>query len=394
MFTGNITSLMKTFVELLSPYSTKVFFEKNWTKEAALVSREISEQYTNLLSWEKINHLLNFHKFEYPNLRLIKNGETKDANANNNLTKHCQDGASLVMDSVDRLIPEIAKLIFELKQDVGCSVHTSTCISWPSRQGFSCHYDPHEVFILQIDGKKVWSVYEDTIKYPLERFNISPPTDRPYLNCVLNPGDLLYIPRGHWHHALALDQPSLHLAIGMRCQTGIDFLNWLVNQLMQEERWRANIPLFSDNVSSASTHIDTLIQNLKEHSESKNIFLDYINSTLSSQERGFQHSLPFQAGYNIFPQGMNTRFVKPKFQKTNILEFFDSVNPTLVGDKHVVFNKSTKTLLKKLSSKQSFTVNDVLGWLPDLNWETDVAPLLSWLVLEGIILVDYTYEFS
>ncbi|MEH1837976.1 MAG: cupin domain-containing protein [Nostoc sp.] len=131
------------------------------------------------------------------------------------------------MDRIHKLVPEIATFASKLRHSLGCRVHVNLYCSLAKQQGFSCHYDLHEVFILQIDGQKEWQIFNDTFKYPLpiQKSDLfSPPDEQPYLNCVLKPGDILYIPRRHWHYAVALDQPSLHLTVGVHCKTGIDFL--------------------------------------------------------------------------------------------------------------------------------------------------------------------------
>ena len=71
-------------------------------------------------------------------------------------------------------------------------------------QGFAPHFDDVEVFILQIEGKKRWRLYEPRNKQEeLPRFS-SPNFDQseigePCLDVVLEAGDLLYLPRGTIH---------------------------------------------------------------------------------------------------------------------------------------------------------------------------------------------------
>ena len=48
---------------------------------------------------------------------------------------------------------------------------------------------------------------------------------------LLEAGDLLYIPRGWWHVAMPLDEPTLHLTVGVNNLTGADFLRWFADRL-------------------------------------------------------------------------------------------------------------------------------------------------------------------
>ncbi|NER30546.1 MAG: hypothetical protein F6J89_23745 [Symploca sp. SIO1C4] len=48
----------------------------------------------------------------------------------------------------------------------------------------------------------------------------------------------------------------------------------------------------------------------------------------------------------------------------------------------------SSSIVEKFLTKEFFTGNDVINWLPGFDWEIDIVPLLSRLVLEGIIFVD------
>ncbi|MEC4817737.1 MAG: cupin domain-containing protein, partial [Scytonema sp. PMC 1069.18] len=240
---------MDSLKYILKPYTIEDFLSKNWTTQAVFISSESHHKFSHLFSWEKLNYLLNFHQFQYPDLRFALDEKVLDANANTNLIKQCQDGATLILNGLHKLTPELANFTSEVKHDLGCGVQINAYYSSPQRQGFSSHYDTHEVFILQIEGTKNWFVFRDTFKYPLPNQKSStmpPPQEEPYLTCVLKPGDVLYIPRGHWHYAKANDEPSLHLTLGVHCKTGIDFLEWVVDKLRDSEQWRQSMPLRLD----------------------------------------------------------------------------------------------------------------------------------------------------
>jgi ribosomal protein L16 Arg81 hydroxylase len=48
----------------------------------------------------------------------------------------------------------------------------------------------------------------------------------PALDCVLEAGDLLYVPRGWWHLAIPFDELSLHLSVGTYGPTVHDYVLW------------------------------------------------------------------------------------------------------------------------------------------------------------------------
>jgi ribosomal protein L16 Arg81 hydroxylase len=382
---------MDALGNLLKPYSREEFLKQNWANKAVYIPNEGEKQFTQLFSWEKLSYLLNFHEFKYPELRLVLDEKVLDESANANLIKLCQEGATLIINGVHKLIPEIATFTAEIKSILGYGTQVNAYCSWPGRQGFSSHYDTHEVFILQVDGNKKWCVFNDTNKYPLpeqKSESLSPPNGEPDLSCILNPGDVLYIPRGHWHYAVALEQPSLHLTLGVHNKTGIDLIEWIVSELRKKEGWRQNLPLRLE-ADSINSHIDSLIKNLTQNLEATNIAEEYTNYLDSLGKPRERYSLPFQAGFNIFPLGVETKFKTAKFQKVKISELPDGDGyQVIISGKEVTLRGVPEYLLKKLFAGEVFSGNDVINWLPDFDWEIDIVPLLTRLVIEGLLFVD------
>lgn len=382
---------MNALVDLLKPYSVEEFLKYHWTSKAIFISGETNKSFTHLFSWEKLSYLLNFHHFKYPELRLALDEKVLEEGENANLSKWCQEGATIIINGVHKRLPEITKFTEEVKYDLGCGAQVNAYCSWPGKQGFTSHYDTHEVFILQVDGSKKWYVFSNTIKYPLpeqKSVSLTPPNAEPYLTCTLNPGDVLYIPRGHWHYAIAVDQPSLHLTLGVHGKTGIDFLEWLVSELRQKEEWRKNLPLRKDKVS-INTQIDNLIQDLNQYIVDNNLGNEYVSYLDRFRKPAVKYSLPYQAGFNIFRNGRETKFNSADFQRIKISELADeSGYIIIVAGKEVSLKGVPRHLIEKLWSGEIFTGNDVISWLPDFDWEIDIVPLLSRLVIEGIIFVD------
>ena len=75
-------------------------------------------------------------------------------------------------------------------------------LSAPAAQGLNIHSDPHDVFVLQVEGKKLWHILEG------EALSTQ--------SFTLTPGDILYMPAGLLHFAESLDMSSLHITIGVR----------------------------------------------------------------------------------------------------------------------------------------------------------------------------------
>ena len=58
----------------------------------------------------------------------------------------------------------------------------------------------------------------------------------------LRPGDLLYLPRGQYHYALADDGPCVHVAWGVTYPIGMDVVSYAFERMVGEAVGRANLP--------------------------------------------------------------------------------------------------------------------------------------------------------
>jgi hypothetical protein len=72
------------------------------------------------------------------------------------------------------------------------------------------------------------------------------PDGPPVWEGILEAGSVLYMPRGWWHVAVPLDEPTLHVTLGVRAFLGEDVLRWLAAELQSSAVFRANAPLRRD----------------------------------------------------------------------------------------------------------------------------------------------------
>ena len=112
--------------------------------------------------------------------------------------------------------------------------------------------------MLQIEGKKHWKLYErtkDENKYPLQssgdlHLETDCPDSKLIMECDLNPGDLLYFPRGTIHCAKTIGKShSTHITISTHQRaTWGDFVHTLMQTAMSKAideniELRQNMPL-------------------------------------------------------------------------------------------------------------------------------------------------------
>jgi hypothetical protein len=162
------------------------------------------------------------------------------------LMRQARAGATLVFNFVDEVLPEVSAFAGDCEAQLGAPVHVNLYLSWGVEPGFVMHWDDHDVFVLQIDGRKRWTVCEPTMEFPIREDGAPQPmspTTTPAFDDDLVPGSVLYLPRGWWHVARAVEPPSLHLTVGLRTQTGVDYLRWAARQLYKGSLGREDVPI-------------------------------------------------------------------------------------------------------------------------------------------------------
>lgn len=230
---------------LIDPLDLDTFLTEYNGRKAVLIPGA-ADKFPGFFGWEDITHVLNYSGVGYPTVKFVNNRQGLPAEALQRADHWLKQGATLVISHVQNFDPVVERFCSALGRDMNTRINVNSYTSWPANQGFDTHYDRHDVFIVHLAGDKEWAVFEPTIKHPLERETGpqgKPPEDaEPYLECTLTPGDVLYIPRGHWHYAIS-KTPCIHFTVGPVSRSGIDFLAWLVDQLYSDEFLRRDFPV-------------------------------------------------------------------------------------------------------------------------------------------------------
>ena len=108
------------------------------------------------------------------------------------------------------------------------------------------------VLVLQIHGKKTWGLYGSPFPQPLpmpaQEFNsmkaqLNVPA-APEVELEMEPGDILYLPRGTMHAATSNETATIHLTIGIHRQLWFPLIQEaLLDLCAKDPRLRAALPL-------------------------------------------------------------------------------------------------------------------------------------------------------
>ncbi|WP_341866895.1 cupin domain-containing protein [Amycolatopsis thailandensis] len=178
-----------------------------------------------------------------------------------------------MLQALHRTWPSIIDFTTRLTEELGHPAQVNAYITPPSSQGFSAHYDVHDVFVLQLTGRKHWKVHAPVHPAPLRgqpwgehagAVATRARDDAPIIDKVLEPGDVMYLPRGWLHSATALGEISAHLTVGIHVVTRFALVEAIAALVASDERLRVSLPLGIDVADPAALgpHIGAVREDL------------------------------------------------------------------------------------------------------------------------------------
>lgn len=300
---------------LLSPYNFTDFFNDQLGKKAILIPGD-DNKFKDLLSWEDIDYFQRYTPQGNNSTRLIFDKNPLANQAFSQFNKCIMEGATFVVNHLQTKHPNTDQFVRLLSAELNTRINVNCYVSKPNKQGFNTHYDRHDVFILHLHGEKAWTVFKPTFMQPIEEMKTpkgDPPDIDPYLECTMTPGDVLYIPRGHWHHAVSVT-PSIHLTVGPQSRTPLDFLrHFLSKQMWVNEYIRTDFPIAEAGEFNGRRDDDVL----------KNYFSDFQNKMKNLFE-----SEELFAEFQAFIMDSNPLSIRPETVFPDYQMIVENIEPT------------------------------------------------------------------
>ncbi len=254
------------FTAFIAPFDAEVFRAQYYGNRPVHMRRDGASR-PNVLSWARFNEMLAITPYwtedtlkvyfksraalreNYCDTADLARGQSAPANPAK-VKALTGLGASLIGNYIHRICPEVGAVARMLEGDFAARVVANVYCSFKGVQAFQTHYDLHDVFAVQTEGEKTWRVYEARADAPVAPL---PPGDevekwltasrgRLLMEAHMQPGDILYLPRGQYHDALTGSQASLHVTFAVSPATGLALFKLLENAVMQEGAFRAYLP--------------------------------------------------------------------------------------------------------------------------------------------------------
>jgi bifunctional lysine-specific demethylase and histidyl-hydroxylase NO66 len=269
------------------------FVRDHWAKAPLLRRGAGPDGFDDLLSLDDVDRILSTTSPRAPAFRMVKDGKPLPPSAYTRsgrmgsvplsdladpgrIFDQFSGGATIVLQSLQRYWAPLTAFSRQLELFLTHPVQVNAYLTPPASRGLGVHHDTHDVFVLQVHGRKLWQVWDAALPFPLGHQKQLPPgaespTEAPQVDAELAPGDCLYVPRGFRHAARTAETASLHLTVGMLTRNWNDLLREVV-ELATEEAWfRESLP-----VGFASDPA-TLEASLAERVEELRRFLDKVD---------------------------------------------------------------------------------------------------------------------
>jgi bifunctional lysine-specific demethylase and histidyl-hydroxylase NO66 len=182
---------------------------------------------------------------------------------------HFHAGATIVLQGLHRWWPPLTAFCRELELFLTHPVQVNAYLTPPASRGLGVHHDTHDVFVLQVHGRKLWQVWDAAVPFPLPHQRKLPPgaeapAGPPLVDAELAPGDCLYVPRGFRHAARTAETASLHLTVGISTRNWNEVLREVV-ELATEEAWfREGLPVgFADDPAALANSLAERVAELR-----------------------------------------------------------------------------------------------------------------------------------
>jgi len=253
-----------SFRNILSPVKAEDFFATDYRRKIRYIPGPLSK-FSGLFDWRDLNQMLSFDKvWDSHNLKMVIDGDPippvqycpNGVLDRAILSQFLDQGATLALTGCESLSDGSYALSKSIQAATGAVCGGNLYFSQKAHAGFRPHFDVMDVIVIQISGEKRWNIYQTQFENPVFKpgfHHMSFPRDYHEQNkgdvdaeITMTPGDVLYIPRGKYHAALAVSDASLHLTFGIEPAKGYDYLQALIDIVPTDPLFRQEIPHFED----------------------------------------------------------------------------------------------------------------------------------------------------
>ena len=244
-----------TFDWLIAPVGRAAFLADHYERTPLILHRRNPGYYRDLLALDDVwDHIearcpgpgeINMIKFASGGCADEWMGDNRRADPVR-IAQLFTGGWTIGLNRMHEHLPALAELCTAAEAVFSCPFQANLYLTPPGAQGFTAHWDTHDVFVLQVHGSKDWTLYDTQIELPLvgQSFDDHKPAPGPATaSFTLRAGDLLYCPRGLMHSAQSGPETSLHITFGLMGRTWSELVMEAVSKVfLADPALRRNLP--------------------------------------------------------------------------------------------------------------------------------------------------------
>jgi lysine-specific demethylase/histidyl-hydroxylase NO66 len=369
------------------------FVRDQWARAPLHRTPDTPDGFADLFGIAAVDHLVAAASLRTPAFRMVKDGAqlpaasyTKSGRVGSKplddlvdpgkVYRQFADGATMVLQSLHRYWLPLTRFCRDLELTLTHPVQVNAYITPQSSRGLGLHADEHDVFVLQVHGRKRWEVYQPgpggDPKAPGERL----------LDVTLEPGDCLYVPLGFPHAVWTEQSASAHLTIGVLTYKWREVLrDALLGVLDDRSFGEALPPGFADDPAALAAAVAERLGEVQRHLGK----LDHAQVAAATAQRFWSLRPPILTGQLRQLLALDTvsdaTVVRRRAGSVCRLQH-DGGKPVLeLGDRRLTFPAWVEPALRALLRHERFAVADLAH---ELDAESRLV-LIRRLIREGVL---------
>ncbi|HEX9337772.1 MAG TPA: cupin domain-containing protein [Pseudonocardiaceae bacterium] len=240
------------FEELVGDAET--FFDRYFNKAPMLRRAALSGDPEDILSLTDLDQILSSEAIRPPYLDIAKDGRqvppaaytepivvqgqyVTDRVVPARVAAQFRAGATLTFNSLNHHRPNLRAVAAALTHRFAAQSEVIAFLTPGGKRGLAPHYDPVDVFVVQLAGTKSWRVWPvPEQRRGDDRGNLDEAAlGTPAVEATLHPGDVLYMPYNCAHVATARETVSLHLSVTVQPRRWSGIVQDVVARLVTDD---------------------------------------------------------------------------------------------------------------------------------------------------------------
>jgi hypothetical protein len=270
---------------LVAPLSEESFLTLLRERKLTHLPGAGGNRYASLMTWKMLLRMI--HNGEHPaglsEFRLCKNSlwvspdqylkrnAAGDGTVVNTarILDFMAHGISLAIAPIDPYAPHLKTLCENLRLTLADKIKMGVIVTTGNGGAFTAHYDPEDLIILQVEGRKRWKIFGSPVVNPVIGMpDIEEPSeDELIFDQTLEAGDFLFVPAGHWHRCENQSERSLHLGVFFQPPSALDAIKAITSQIYSDDVLRLPLTRLGDASNFSAIEADIkrhVIQRINE----------------------------------------------------------------------------------------------------------------------------------